>query len=178
MAAGPRTGADACQVEAPTGGHAIGGSLSNRGPAAEAQPSQASGAVAYCASVVQAPSHPVVDPNFGLQTTASGAMFVDQSRERRSESRLYGDILVTCSLYPFGGEGVSSSHGASQTPTATSVQTIFSITLTSTAVTCTALGGPAYVPYVSGQPQGGIDVCPSRMSSIHVALCRTVGNFP
>ena len=99
MAAEPRTGADTCQAEAPTGGHTVGGTLSNGGPA-EVQPRQASGAVAYRAGVQQTVSHPVGDLHFGLQTTASGAVFVDQSRERGSESRLYGD---TRSHYPFGG---------------------------------------------------------------------------
>jgi len=85
MAVGPRTGTDACQAEAPMGGYAIEGSLSNRGPA-EVHLSQTSAAVAYHASVEQAAPHPVADPHFGLQTTASGAVFVDQSHERGSES--------------------------------------------------------------------------------------------
>jgi len=38
-------------------------------------------------------------------------------------------------------------------------------TLTSTTVTCTAKGGPAYIPYVSGQPQGGLtSVRPARQA--------------
>jgi len=175
MAVGPQTGADACQAEAPTGGHAVKDALSNRGPA-EGHSSQASGAVAYRTGMEQAAPHPAIDLHFGPQT-ASGAMFMDQSSERGSESREYGDIRPP---FPSGGwKMVSSSAWANLMPTMVSVHTMCTTTLTSTMVTCTALGGPAYVPYVSGQPQGGgIDVCPSCTSSLHVALCRTIGEFP
>jgi len=46
MAVGPLTDADACQADAPTGGHAVECFKSSRGPTI-GQPSQASGAVAY-----------------------------------------------------------------------------------------------------------------------------------
>jgi len=100
MAAGPRTGMDAREAEAPMGGHSVEDSLSNRGPAAGGQLSQASGAVACRTGVGQAAPHPVADPHFGLQTTASGAMFADQSSERGSEPRVYGDIRPP---FPSGG---------------------------------------------------------------------------
>ena len=42
---------------------------------------------------------------------------------------------------------------------------MYTTTLTSTTVTCTALGGPAYVPYVSGEPQRGLtSVRPTRQA--------------
>jgi len=110
MAVGPRTGADACQAKAPMGGHAVESSLSNGGPA-EVHPSQASGAVAHRAGVEQPAPHPVADPHFGLQATASGAVFVDQSSEQGSESQVYGDIR---SPFPLGGGdiviGLGQSH--------------------------------------------------------------------
>jgi len=91
MAVGPRTGADACQAEAQTCGHTVRGSLSSAGPA-EVRPSQASVVLARCAGVEQTASHPVGYPHFGLQTTASGAVFVDQSREWGSELWFYGSM--------------------------------------------------------------------------------------
>jgi len=99
MAVGPQTGAEACQAKAPTGGHAVQDSPSNMGPA-EGQLSQANGAVARCTGVEQAALHPAADPHFGLQTTASGAVFTDQSSKRGSESREYGDIRPP---FPSGG---------------------------------------------------------------------------
>jgi len=158
MAVGPQTESDACQADAPTGGHAVERFELSRGPTV-VQLSQASVAVTYRDGVKQPASHPVRYPYFSLQATVSGAMLVDSSRERGRKLGLFEGL---CSPQQYV-EQVSSSTWASLTPTMTSTHATTTTTLTSMIVTCAAVGGPAYVPYVSGLPQGGLtSVCPMR----------------
>ena len=94
MAVGPRAGADVRQADALVGGHGIADSPANegsvKGQAAEGHVSQASGAVTHHAGSEHVAPHPT-NPHFGPQT-ASGAAFVGQGRECRSESVAYADI--------------------------------------------------------------------------------------
>ena len=107
------------------------------GQAAEGYVSQASAAVTRCTGMEHVAPHPA-NPHFGPQTTASGAVFMDQSSKWGTESPEYGDI---CPPFP-RGDVVSSSAWANLMPTTASVHTMCTTTLTSTTVTCTAQGGP------------------------------------
>jgi len=142
MTVGPRAGADARQADAPVGGHGIADSPANegsvKGHAAEGHVSQASGAVTRHAGSEQVAPHPA-NPHFGPQTTASGAAFVGQGGERRSENGAYADIPPS---FPRGREVVSASAQPNVVPATVSVHTMCTTTLTSTTVTCTAQGIP------------------------------------
>jgi len=100
---GPRAGADACQADAPAGGHGIADSPANEGSvqghAAEGHVNQASGAMTHHAGSEHVAPHPA-NPHFGPQTTASRSTFVGQGGERRSETRAYADIPPS---FPRGG---------------------------------------------------------------------------
>jgi len=160
---GPRAGADACPADAPVGGHSVADPPANEGPvqghAAEGHVSQASGAVTRHAGSEHVAPHPA-NPHFGPQTTASGATFIGQSGERRSENGAYADIPRS---FPRGREVVSVAAQNTVVLATVSVHTMSTTTLTSTMVTCTAQGilpyatcvmvlGPPYAGATFGQP--------------------------
>jgi len=107
---GPRAGADACQADAPAGGHGIADSPANEGSvqghAPEGHVSQASAAVTRHAGSEHVTPHPA-NPHFGPQTSASGAAFVGQGGERRSES---GRMQTYCHLFQGGGRWFRHRH--------------------------------------------------------------------
>ena len=148
MAVGPRIGVDARQADALMGGHAVQDSPANEGPAeghaAKGHLSQASGNVTRRAGLEHVAPHPA-NPHFGPQTTASGATFVGQGGERRSENGAYADIPPS---FPGGREVASASARANIVPTRVSVHIMCTTTRTSTTVTCTAQGIPPYATYV------------------------------
>jgi len=172
MAVGPRAGADVRQADALVGGHGIADSPANegsvKGQAAEGHVSQASGAVTCHAGSEHVAPHPT-NPHFGPQTTASGATFVGQGSERRSESAAYADILP----FPGGREVVLASARSNVVPATVSVYTMCTTTLTSTTVTCTAQGIPPYASYVMvrGPPYAGATFGqPVRMAVVLQAI--------
>jgi len=111
MAVGPRAGVDACQANAPMGGHAVQDSPANEGSAeghtAEGHVSQASWAVTCHAGLEHVAPHPA-NPHCGLQTTAFGATFLDQGGERRSKIEAYADIPPS---FPRGERWYRHRHG-------------------------------------------------------------------
>jgi len=169
---GPRAGVDTCQADAPAGVHGVADSPANeglvQGHAAESHVSQASGAVTRHAGSERVAPHPA-NPHFGPQTTASGATFVGQGGERRSETRAYADIPPS---FPRGREVVSASAQNNVVPATVSVHAMSTTTLTSTTVTCTAQGILPYATYVMvrGPPYAG--------ATFGVASSQTVGIFP
>jgi len=148
---GPQAGADACQADAPAGGHGVADSPANEGSVqghvAKGHVSQASGAVTRHAASEHVAPHPA-NPHFGPQTTASGSAFVGQSGERRSETTAYGDMPPS---FPRGREVVLAAAQNNVVPATVNVQTMCTTTLTSTTVTCTAQGILPYATYVMMQ---------------------------
>jgi len=130
----------------------------------------------YRDGVEQSASYPVGHLHFGPQATVSGAMLMDPSRERRRELGFFEGL---CSSHPSGEEG-SSSNWARCTPTMTSAHATTTTTLTFTIVTCTAVGGPPYVQYVTvrGPPNGAL----TSVRSVHPAVVsqsvELSGSFP
>jgi len=162
---GPRTDADARQAAAPVVGHFAEG-FEPRRETTVVQPSVAGEAVACRAGVDQSASYPIGYMYFGPQASASGAMFVDSSSE---QGRELGTFEGPCSPHQHFEQALTSIW-ASTTPT-TSAQTTTTTTLTSTVATCSAVGGPAYVPY-------GTNRCRTAGMLVHLQLnqhtCRTV----
>ena len=165
MAVGPRTDADARQTAAPEVGHFAGG-FEPRREATAVQRSVAIGAIACHDGEEQSAMYPIGYLYFGPQASASGAMFVDSSSE---QGRELGTFEGPCSPHQHFEQALTSIW-ASTTPT-TSAQTTTTTTLTSTVATCSAVGGPAYVPY-------GTNRCRTAGMLVHLQLnqhtCRTV----
>jgi len=101
---------------------------------------------------------------------------VDSSSERGRARVGFFEGLYSPQQYV---KRASSSSWVNLTPTTTSAHATTTITLTSTAVTCTAVGGPAYIPYVSGFPQGGAltSVRPMR-PAVMLQSVELSGSFP
>jgi len=95
---------------------------------------------------------PILFPvsSVAVLSSNTGTTLVDSSSERGRELGPFEGLCSPQQCF----ERASSSIWASITPTTTSAHTTTTTTLTSTVVTCTAVGGPAYVPYVSGLSQG------------------------
>ena len=114
MATGPLSGADACQTDAPAGGHSVADPSANeggdRGHAAEGHVSLARGAVTHHAvsHAEHVAPHPA-NPNFGPQTTVFGSVFVGQGSERESETMAYRDIPPS---FPRRGRWLRQQHKA------------------------------------------------------------------
>ena len=110
---------------------------------------------------------------FGPQATVSGAMLVDSSSEQGRDLGFFKDLHSPRQYV----ERASSSTWVSLTTT--SAHATMTTTLTSTVVTCTAVCGPAYVPYVSGFPQEGglISVHPMRPAVVSQSV-ELSGSFP
>jgi len=101
---------------------------------------------------------------------------MDPSRERGRELWFSEGLRLP---HP-SGEGDSSSNWARYTPTTTSAHATTTTTFTSTIVTCTAVGGPLYVTYVSVRcpPYGGLtSVCPMRLAVVSQTV-EPSGSFP
>jgi len=114
--------------------------------------------------------------HFGPQATVSRARLMDPSRERGREFGFFEGLRLP---HPFG-EGDSSANWARCMPTMTSAHATTTTTLTSTVVTCTAVGGLPYVPYatVRGPPYGGLtSVRPVRPAVVSQSV-EPSGSFP
>jgi len=99
----------------------------------------------------QSASYPVGVTYFGQHPSASGAMVMDQSSEQGSQ---FWGFEGPCLPQQSFKRAVTSTWGGT-TPTTTGAQTSTTTILTSTSVTCLAVGGPAYAPYASSSPQWG-----------------------
>ena len=141
MAVGPWTDAGAHQEVIPEVGQVTEGFKPKR-DATAVQPRVAIGAIASHGGTEQSATYPVRYPYFGPQVPAFGAMLVDS---RSEHGRELGPFEDPCSPRQHR-ERAPTSTRVGPVPTTTSVQTTTTITLTSTVATCTAVGGPAYVP--------------------------------
>jgi len=113
------------------------------------QPSVAVGAIACRDGVEQSAMYPIGYKFFGPQAPASRALLVDFCSEHGRELGPFEAPSSPCQHC----ERVPTSTRAGPVLTTTSAQMTTTTTLTSTVATCTAAGGPAYVPYVSSLPQ-------------------------
>ena len=151
MAVGPRTDADVRQAVIPEIGQ-VAESFEPRRDATAVQPSVAVGAIACRGGTEQSATYPIGYPYFGPQAPASGAMLVDPRSEHWRE---LGPFKTPCSPRQ-RCERAPTSTRAGPVLTTTSAQTsetTMTTTLISMVVTCAAVGGPAYVPYVGSLPQ-------------------------
>jgi len=173
MAVGPRTDADACQAAAPEVGQVAGGFEPWR-DATAVQPSVAVGAIACFDGMEQSALYPIGYSYFGPQASASRAVHVDV---RSDHGRELGPFEAPSSPRQ-RCERAPTSTRVGPVPTTTNAQTTTTTTLTSTVATCTAVGGPVYVPYVSGLPQWGpTSVRPMRPAVMSQSV-ELLGSFP
>ena len=168
VATGQRGGADMRHADAPAGGHAASAlpvaEAVGEGHAAKGQMSQASGAMTVHAGLDDVTPRQA-NPNFGPQTTASAATFVGHGSEHRSENGAYADITPS---FPRGREVLSATARTNALTVTVTGPTLSTTTLTSSMVTCTAQGAPAYATYVMvrGPPYTGEFGQPVRMAVV------------
>jgi len=123
---GPLSDTDACQTDAPVGGHSVVDPSANEGAvggqAAEGPVGLASGAMTHHAmSHAEHVAPHSADPNFGPQTTVSGSVFVGQGSECESETMAYRDIPPS---FPRGKEVVTTAAQGNVVLATVSVQTL------------------------------------------------------
>jgi len=172
MAVGPRTDVDARQADAPDVGHIIEG-FEPLGDPTVIQPSVAFEAVANLYGAEQSAMNPIGAVYFGPHPSASGAMFMDQSSEQGSELGGFSDPCLPQESF----ERAVTSNWGGPMPMTTGAQTSATTTLTSTSVTCSAVGGPAHALYTRSSPHVGLtSVCPVQPAI--VSVCRTSGELP
>jgi len=159
---GPWTDADARQAAAPDAGYITEG-FEPYGDPTVIQPSVALEAVASRHVTEQPAMDPIGVTHFGLHPLASGAMFMDQSGERRSE---LGGFVDPCFPWQSFERAVTSNWGGSP-PTTTGAHTSTTTALTSTSVACSAVGGPAHALYARGPLHAGLtSVRPARQAFV------------
>jgi len=170
---GSRTDVEARQAAASGAGYNAEG-FEPFGDPTVIQPSVALEAVASRHGAEQSVMDPVGVMYFGLHPSASGAMFMDQSSERRSELGGFADPCLPRQSF----ERAVKSNWGGPTPTTTGAQTSTTTTLTSTSVASSALDGPAHALYAHGPPQAGLtSVRPMRQVIVSQSV-ELPGSFP
>jgi len=174
-AVGPRTDADVYQAVDRNVGHVAAG-FAARGEPAVTPPSVASEAIADCRATVHSTLYPVEVAYYGLHPSASGAMATDHGDRTGSES---GGFVDPCSPRQ-SVERVVTSNLVGVIPTTTGARTSTTTTITSTYVTCSTVGGSAYVQNGRMPPSVGLtSVRPAQQVFVsQLQFVELLGSFP
>jgi len=175
VAEGPRTDADVYQVADPNVGHSVGG-FAPRGEPTATPPSAASEVRADRRMPVHSTLYPIEVAYSGRHPSVSGAMVTDQNSRTGSAS---GGFADPCSpRQPVERAVTSNLRG--MVPTTTGARTSTTATITSTYVTCSTVGGSAYVQNGRMPPSVGLtSVHPARQVFVSQSqLVEPSGSFP